>query len=72
MLYHSNLLRPNTELVGEERGSTQYCDHALRFLYSSVNDSKKAGVLTLEQTPLNRNQQLPAPHKRLSDGLKRN
>ena len=72
MLYQLNLLKPNTELVCEERRSAQYCDHALRTLHSSVNDSKKAGLLTLEQTPLNRSQQLPAPHKRLSDGLEQN
>ena len=26
----------------------------------------------LEQTPLNRRQQLPAPYKRLTDGIKKN
>jgi len=56
MLYQLNLLKSNTELVCEERRSAQYCDHALRILYSSVNDPKKAGLLTLEQTPLNRSQ----------------
>ena len=57
MLYRLNLLKPNTELVCEERRSAQYCDHALRIQHSSVNDLlKKAGLLTLEQTPLNRSQ----------------
>ena len=57
MLYQLNLLKSNTELVCEERRSAQYCDHALRIQHSSVNDLlKKAGLLTLEQTPLNRSQ----------------
>lgn len=57
MLYQLNLLKPTTELVCEERRSAQYCDHALRIQHSSVNDLlKKAGLLTLEQTSLNRSQ----------------
>ena len=52
--------------------STRTLRHVLRILQTTINDSlKKAGFSTnLEQTPLNRSPQLPAPYKWRVDGIK--
>ena len=53
--------------------STRSLRHVLRILETTINDSlSKAGMTNLEQTPLNRSQQLPAPCKWLINGLKQN
>ena len=53
--------------------STGSLRHVLRILETTIKDSlSTAGITNLEQTLLNRSQQLPAPYKRLIDGLKQN
>ena len=53
--------------------STGSLRHVLRILETTINDLlSKAGITNLEQTPLNRSQQLQAPYKWLINGLKQN
>ena len=53
--------------------STGSLRHVLRILETTIKDSlSTAGITNLEQTLLNRSQQLPAPYKQLIDGLKQN
>ena len=53
--------------------STGSLRHVLRILETTIKDSlSTAGITNLEQTLLNCSQQLPAPYKRLIDGLKQN
>ena len=45
------------------------------YTYSTDIDQRltlESWFFNLEQTPLNRSQQLPAPHRQLIDGLKKN
>ena len=62
----NTIYRPNIKSTGSLR-------HVLRILETTINDSlSTAGITNLEHTLLNRSQQLPAPYKRLIDGLKQN
>ena len=47
--------------------------HALRILQTTINDLLlESWFANVEQTPLNRSKQLPAPYKRLVDEIKQN
>ena len=61
----NTIYRRNIKLTGGLR-------HLLRILQTTINEhTLKSWFNNLEQTPLNRSQQLPAPYKRLIDEMKK-
>ena len=62
----NTIYRRNIKLTGTLR-------HVLRILQTTINDSALENWFTnLDQRPLNRSQQLPAPYKRFINEIKRN